>query len=71
MMSPAQQLQIIQAAKNALKTDPTFLQLCQEFEVSPDFIDLVPVRFGKLDVSAKIDKGIITLNEKLLEENPV
>lgn len=71
MPSLAQHLQIIQAAKDALKTDPTFLQLCKDFKVSPNFIDLVPVRFGKIDVSAKTDKGIITLNEKLLEENPV
>jgi hypothetical protein len=65
--SPNQLLELIQSAKNQLKKDRTFRETCKEYQVSPEIIDLIPVRFGELDVSAKTEKGIVTLNKKLLD----
>lgn len=41
-------------------------KLCKENNVDIDFIDLIPTIFGDLDVSARTEKGIVTLNYKLL-----
>lgn len=43
--------------------------MCKEFKVDQDIIDLIPVRFGDIDVSAKTVRGIIILNNKLLKDN--
>lgn len=40
--------------------------MCKENGVDIDFIDLIPMKFGDLDVSARTEKGVITLNYKLL-----
>lgn len=57
---------LIQKAKNYLKTDKTFQDICAKYKVSPQIIDLIPIRFGDLPVSARTAQGIITLNYKLL-----
>ena len=65
-LSPASLLRLINKAKEYLKDDPTMQRICEENEVDVDFIDLIPMCFGDLDVSAKTDHGIIILNYKLL-----
>ena len=40
--------------------------MCKENGVDVNIIDLIPMKFGDLDVSARTDHGIITLNYKLL-----
>jgi hypothetical protein len=59
-------MMIINIAKQYLKNDPIMKKMCQEHGVSTDYIDLIPMKFGDLDVSARTEKGIITLNYKLL-----
>lgn len=65
-LSPHFLLLIINLAKQYLKNDPVMQEMCQEKGVSTDYIDLIPIKFGDLDVSARTEKGIITLNYKLL-----
>lgn len=59
----------IQSAKDLLKKDPTFISMCKDFKVKPNIVDLIPMRFGPIDVSAKTVKGIIILNNKLLQND--
>jgi hypothetical protein len=65
-ISPKILLKLIQRAKNYLKNDKVFNDLCKEYKVSSNFIDKVPIRFGDLEVSARTNKGVIILNYKLL-----
>jgi hypothetical protein len=65
-ISPKTLLKIIQRAKNYLKTNDVWKSACKEYNVDPDTIDLIPVKFGDLEVSARTAKGIITLSWKLL-----
>ncbi len=68
--SPAELLQKIEEAKDLLRSDSTFKDMCKNFKVDVDIIDLAPIRFGDdLDVSAKTVRGIIILNKKLLLED--
>lgn len=64
--SPKTLLKIIQRAKDYLKTNDVFKDMCKEYGIETDVIDLIPMRFGDLDVSARTDHGIITLSYKLL-----
>lgn len=57
---------MIDKARKHLKNDETWQKVCQEWGESPDIIDLMPIRFGNIDVSAKTDHGVITLNWRLL-----
>lgn len=54
--------------KKFIKTNKTFIDLCEEYDQDPSIIDLIPICFKDLDVSAKTDHGIIYLNSKLLKE---
>lgn len=67
--SPAELLSKIEEAKIALKEDSTYKEMCKEFKADPDIINLIPVRFGEIDTSAKTIKGIIILNKKLLKDD--
>src|ERR1700743_273251 len=59
-------LRMINNAKEFLKTDTAMLEVCKKYHVSPNIIDLIPVCFSDLDVSAKTAHGIIYLNYALL-----
>lgn len=59
-------LRMINKAKKHLKTDDVWIKICKEYNESPDIIDLIPTKFGNLDVSAKTDHGIVILNYSLL-----
>lgn len=61
-------LKILNRAKKYLKTNDTMKQLCKDYNVDIDVIDLIPIKFAPLDVSARTDHGVITLNEKLLKD---
>lgn len=63
---PGMLLRLINGAKKFLKTNKVFQEMCKEHRVSVDIIDLIPMRFGDIDVSAKTDHGVIILNYKLL-----
>ena len=57
---------MINKGRAYLKKNDVWRSVCEEYGVSPNIIDLIPIKFGDLDVSAKTDHGIITLNYKLL-----
>lgn len=59
-------LKLINRAKKILKTDKTFKDMCEEYDLDTDIIDLIPMRFEDLDVSARTSKGVISFNYKLL-----
>jgi len=51
-----------------LKNDGVVQEMFKEYGVDIDEIDLIPMRFGNLDVSAKTDHGVIIFNYKLLTD---
>jgi hypothetical protein len=61
-------LPIIQEVKDKLKKSKTYQKICDEHNLDYDFIDLVPMAFADLDVSARTDKGVIYFNFKLLDD---
>ena len=61
-------LKMIQKGKDFIKKDKTFKKMCDEYDLDVDVIDLVPMMFDNLDVSAKTLKGVIVLNYKLLQD---
>jgi hypothetical protein len=65
-ISPKTLLKLIERAKKYLKTNDVFVDMCKDHNVDVDVIDLIPVRFGDLEVSGRTDHGIIILNYKLL-----
>lgn len=60
-------LRLINKAKEQLKYDETMQKVFDDFDLPIEWIDLAPVKFGDIDVSATTSHGIITLNFKLLE----
>ena len=63
---PKTLLKLIDRAKKYLKQNSVMKDVCKEYGADINDIDLIPIRFGDLDVSARTEKGIITLNYKLL-----
>lgn len=59
---------ILDKMKNYLKTDPIVLKLLSEHNLDPSEIDLIPMTFADLDVSARTQNGIIYFNYKLLQD---
>jgi hypothetical protein len=57
---------MIKKMKNYLKNDETVKKMFKKYKVDLEEIDYIPMRFGKLDVSAKTDHGVIIFNYKLL-----
>lgn len=64
--SPKALLNLINRAKKYLKNDPVMKKAFKDHGVDIDFIDLIPVKFGDIDVSATTSHGVVTLNYKLL-----
>jgi hypothetical protein len=65
---PRSLLRLINLAKEELKEDETMQKVFDDFDLPIEWIDLAPVCFGDIDVSATTSHGIITLNFKLLED---
>lgn len=59
-------LKLIERAKNYIKDNSVFKDMCDEYGVDTDIVYMIPMKFGDLDVSARTEKGVITLNYKLL-----
>ena len=51
-----------------VKKSQTYKDLCNKYNVEDDYIDLVPMAFAELDVSARTEHGIIYLNVDLLKK---
>ena len=63
---PAVLLKLIDRAKQYLKKNEVMQKVCQEWEMPIEWIDILPVMFGDLDVSARTEHGVVILNYKLL-----
>lgn len=68
-ISPKLYLPFIQQIKDKLKSDQTIIDICSKYKMDTDDLDLAPIKFDDIDVSAKTDKCVITLNWNLLEKN--
>lgn len=67
-IQPKMLLKLIQRGKDYLKKNKVMQEICNKYDFDINDIDLIPVRFGDIDVSARTDKGIVTLNWKLLAD---
>lgn len=67
-ISPKVLLKIIERSKKLLKQNQVVKDLCKDYDVSVDVLDDIPVKFGDIDVSARTDRGVITLNYRLLSD---
>lgn len=65
-ISPKVLLKLIQKAKNYLKRDPVMIRIFNQYDIDIAEMDMVPIAFADLDVSARTAHGIIFLNYKLL-----
>lgn len=57
---------MIKKMREYLKHDETVQKMFKDYGVEIEEIDLIPMRFGNIDVSAKTDHGVIIYNFKLL-----
>ena len=68
MKSHKQLLPLLEKAKEEWKKSKTIQDMCTEYDVDVNFIDLVPMAFDEnLEVSARTDKGCIYFNNKLID----
>jgi len=63
---PKTLLKLINKMKEFLKTHPIVIDMFKEYDIPIEELDLIPMKFGDLDVSARTDHGIITFSYKLL-----
>jgi len=59
---------LIDKVKKRIKNDPTIKEMLDKYDVDSEEIDLVPMCFAHIDVSARTDHGIIYFNVKLVED---
>ena len=61
-------LEFIKILKRRVKKHKTVLEMFEEYDIDLDEIDLIPMAFAELDVSARTDHGAIYLAYKLLQD---
>ena len=59
---------MIKKMREFLKTDEVTKKMFHEYGVDIEEIDLIPMMFGNIDVSAKTDHGVIIFNYRLLTD---
>ncbi len=59
---------MIKKMREYLKQNEVVIKMFEEYKVDIEEIDLIPMMFGNLDVSAKTDHGVIIFNYKLLTD---
>lgn len=59
---------MLKKMREFLKKDDVVQKIFKEYEVDIEEIDYIPMKFGKLDVSAKTDHGVIIFNYRLLTD---
>jgi len=62
------ELELLRDIKSKIKQSDVVIDLFKTHEVLLDYLDLFPMTFADLDVSARTDHGIIYFNKKLLEK---
>lgn len=68
-MTHKETLPLLAKAKEEWKKSETIQDMCEEYGVDVNYIDLIPMAFlDDLDVSARTDKGIIYFNSKLIDD---
>ncbi len=60
-------LPILRKALEKVKKSDVVADMCKEYGVDLDYLDLIPMAFADLDVSARTEKGCIYFNIALLE----
>jgi hypothetical protein len=65
------ELEIISKLKSKIKDHPVVKQMFKDYDISLDELDLFPICFADIDVSAKTDHGIIYLNKSHLDDDPL
>lgn len=63
-----QQLKLINILKQKVKKHEVVKEMFDEYDVDLDEIDLIPMGFADLDVSARTDHGTILLNYRMLQD---
>ena len=67
-MQHSESMNIINEVRESIKNSDVIKEMCDEHGVGVDYIDLVPMAFAELDVSARTDKGCLYFNFKLLND---
>lgn len=68
MKSHKETLGLLNKIKQELKKSKTIKDICKEYGADIDYIDLIPMAFADLDVSARTDKGVIYFNYSLFDD---
>jgi hypothetical protein len=63
-----QLLELLDKAKQKLKSNQSMQELFEEHGLEINDLDLIPMCFADLDVSARTEKGVISLNYQLVED---
>ncbi len=58
----------IEEIRSKVKTHPTIIDVFRKYEIPIDEIDLIPMAFAKMPVSARTEHGCIYFSTKLLED---
>ena len=61
-------LKLIDKVRERIKDSDTVKKMFEEADVDLDIIDLVPMTFSDLEVSARTDHGVIYFNFSLLDD---
>lgn len=69
MATKSKKLSIINKAKEETKQSKVYKDLCKEYKVKENTLDIVPITFKDLDVSATTNHGVIYLNSQLIDSN--
>jgi hypothetical protein len=60
-------LKLVNKCKEYLSTNQILLDAFKKYNVDISELFNIPIKFGEVPVSARTEKGIITLNKKLIE----
>ena len=61
-------LKLIDSVRDRIKDSTVIKELCDQYGVDVDYIDLIPMAFADINVSARTDKGCLYFNYKLLDD---
>ena len=67
-IAPKTLLKMIDLLKKTIKKDPVIIKLFKDYEIDLNELDLVPMAFADIPVSARTAHGCIYFSYKLLED---
>jgi len=71
VLSRQQQLETINVLKKKIKDHEVLREMFDEYNIDINELDLIPVAFMDLEVSARTDHGVIYLSTKLLKDSTI